>query len=414
MRSVPRLPAALLAGLVSCLAVNMPDRAAADEGRVIQLAIQADPDMTKAQVVNKFKVARDNTKGFNFADEDISVDPIDPASFVLLSSIVRRGILEAAPVAADPRGVLVEPLRGQDGAWWIDLRDPDRFLDSAKVTAIDGESRKEQVLELKPSARSETAQPLRYHSPGSYVLKLAKGLQPRSAVLTVTTDGGAPRTEDLSIGWPDVGRCYLVTLKRVNGDEARLFESLKDPAKVGNAIKEIYPSTATLIVGTFRDLRTEVDWELNLVRLSYLVPVNARPRRLWLRFPLTEAEEATVRANLDAQLATDDGFKKLPAWLADRKLPAGDLLKPGMDKWLEIPVDPASRTFELKVPIDTGAWRKAHAESPARVGDRAILVWEFQNPAKPADREAIKVAGERYQRERFGWWLSGLPKAPLE
>lgn len=403
------------AGVLSCLVCSAADRPGADDGRVIQLAIQADPGMTAFEVRNKFTVARDSTKGFNFGD--ITVDPIDPASFVLLSSIVRRGILEAAPVADDPRGVLVEPLRGQDNAWWIDLRDPDRFLDSAKVTAVDGDTRREQVLEFEPASRTDTAQPLRYHSPGSYVLRLTKGLQPRSAVLAVTTDGGTgagPRTEDIRIGWPDVGRCYLVTLKRVNGDEARLFESLKDPAKVGNAIKEIYPSTATLIVGSFRDLYADIDWGLNLVRLSYLVPVNAQPRRLWLRFPLTEAEETAVRSDLDAELAADDGFKKLPSWLAKRRLPSGELLKPGVDKWLEIPVDPSSRTFELQAPIDTKAWRRAYEDSPATVGDRAILVWEFQNPTNPADREVIKVAGERYQRERFSWWLTGLPKAPLE
>lgn len=404
-----RLFAALVAGIAASLSSS---GWAADDGRVIQLAIQADADMNAFEVENKFTTARGSTSGFNFGE--ITVDPIDPASFTLISSIVRRGIFEAAPAADDPRGVLVEPLRGQDNAWWIDLRDPDKFLDAMTVTAMDAETRAEQVEELRPAPRTDTAQPLRYHSPGSYILKLRKGLAPRGAVLTVSSEGAAGKAEQVSIGWPDVGRCYLVTLSGVTGDERRLFESLKDPRKVGNAIKEIYPSTATLIVGSFRDLKTDIDWGLNVVRLSYLVPVNATPRRLWLRFPMTEAEEAAVRADLDARLAPADGFKKLPAWLAERKLPAGELIRPGGDAWLEIPVDPASRTFEVTAPIDTRAWRRLLEESPGRVGDRAILVWEFQSPANPADREIIKVAGERHQRERFGWWLTGLPKAPLE
>jgi hypothetical protein len=286
-----------------------------------------------------------------------------------------------------------------------------------KVTVLDAETRKERVEEFRPAPRTDKAQPLRYHSPGSYILRLPKGLYPRAASLTVSTEGAsgaAAKPETLDIGWPDVGRCYLVTLKGVTGDERRLFESLKDPKKVGNAIKEIYPSKAELIVGTFRDLWADVDWGVNTVRLSYLVPVNAQPKRLWLRFPMTDAEEAAVRAELDARLAPEDGFKKLPAWLAERKVAAGGLIKPGSDAWLEIPVDPASRTFEVMAPIDTRAWRRLLEESPEKVGDRAILVWEFQNPANPADREVIKVAGERYQRERFGWWLTGLPKAPLE
>jgi hypothetical protein len=386
----------------------------AEDDRVIQLAIQADPGMSAFEVENKFTVARDSTKGFNYGE--ISVDPIDPASYVLLSSIVRRGILQAAPVTEAPRGVLVEPIRGQDGDWWIDLRDPDMFLDSARITVVDATSGKERLLELEPAARTEAARPLRYHSPGSYVLALEKGVHPRAAILTVSTEssaGGSPRTEELRVAWPDVGRCYLVTLRGVTGDERRLFESLKDPAKVGNAIKELYPSTATLIVGSFQDKKVDV-WRLNEVLHSYLQPVNAKPKRLWLRFPLTDTEEATVIADLEAQLAPADGFKKLPAWLAARRLPAGRSLEPGMESWVEVPVNPATERAEVWVPIVTAAWKRLLDESPAKVGDRAILVWEFENPANPADREVIKVAGERYQRERLGWWLTGLAAAPVE
>jgi hypothetical protein len=387
---------------------------AAEVDRVIQLAVQTDPGMNAFEVENKFKVARESTKGFNYGE--ISVDPIDPASYVLLSSIVRRGVLQAAPATDSPRGVLVEPIRGQDGGWWIDLRNADSFLDNAKITVVDAASGKERLLELEPAARTDTAKSLRYHSPGSYVLKLEKGVHPRSAVLSVTTDGSAgdsPKTEELRVGWPDVGRCYLVTLKGVTGEESRLFESLKDPAKVGNAIKELYPSTATLIVGSFQDKKVDV-WRLNEVLHSYMQPVNAKPKRLWLRFPLTEAQESKVLADLDTQLAPADGFKKLPAWLEDRRLPRGKSLEPGMDSWVEVPVNPATERAEIWVPIVTREWKRLLAESPSKVGDRAILVWEFENPSNPADREVIKVAGERYQRERLGWWLTGLSGAPVE
>ena len=401
--------------LVAILALSLPGPVtAAEDDRVIQLAVQTDPGMNAFEVENKFKVARESTKGFNYGE--IAVDPIDPASYVLLSSIVRRGVLQAAPAANSPRGVLVEPIRGQDGGWWIDLRNVDSFLDSAKITTVDAATGKERVLELEPAARTETAKPLRYHSPGSYVLKLDRGVHPRAAVLSVTTDGspgGSPKTEELRVGWPDVGRCYLVTLKGVTGDERRLFESLKDPAKVGNAIKELYPSTATLIVGSFQDKKVDV-WRLNEVLHSYMQPVNAKPKRLWLRFPLTEAEESKVLAELDEQLKPADGFKKLPDWLAARRLPQGKSLEPGMDSWIEAPVNPATERAEIWVPIVTRNWKRLLAESPAKVGDRAILVWEFENPVNSADREAIKVAGERYQRERLGWWLTGLSGAPVE
>jgi hypothetical protein len=356
--------AALIGGLFLASGPVASTRAvmAADDDRVIQLALQTDPGMNAFEVENKFSVARESTKGFNYGE--ISVDPIDPASYVLVDTTTGR----------------------------------------------------ERELELTPAPRTDAAKPLRYHSPGSYVLKLDKGVQPRAASLSVTTEGSAttsPRTEQIRVGWPDVGRCYLVTLKGVTGDERRLFESLKDPAKVGNAIKELYPSTATLIVGSFQDKKVDV-WRLNEVLHSYIQPVNAKPKRLWLRFPLTESQEAKVLAELDAQLAPADGFKKLPAWLAERRLPAGKALEPGMDAWIEVPVNPATERAEIWVPIVTRDWKRLLADSPQQVGDRAILVWEFENPANAADREVIKVAGERYQRERLGWWLTGLAGAPVE
>jgi hypothetical protein len=410
-----RRPAMIGIGLVAILCWALPcANTDADDDRFIQLAVQTDPGMNAFEVENKFKVARDSTKGFNYGE--ITVDPIDPASYVLLSSIVRRGVLQVAPETDTPRGVLVEPIRSQEGGWWIDLRNADRFLDSAKITVVDSTTGKERVLDLEPAARTEIAKPLRYHSPGSYVLKLDSGIQPRAAVLSVSTDSsaeGSPKTEEIRVGWPDVGRCYLVTLKGVTGDERRLFESLKDPTKVGNAIKELYPSTATLIVGSFQDKKVDV-WRLNEVLHSYIQPVNAKPKRLWLRFPLTEAQESKVIADLEAQLAPADGFKKLPTWLADRKLPQGQSLEPNMDSWIEVPVNPVTERAELWVPISTREWKRTLTESPAKVGDRAILVWEFENPSNPADREVIKVAGERYQRERLGWWLTGLSGAPIE
>ena len=76
--------AALLAGLADHDSVA----SAADEGRVIQLAIQAEPHMNAFEVQNNFTLARDSTRGFNFGE--VTVDPIDSNSFVLLSSIVRR------------------------------------------------------------------------------------------------------------------------------------------------------------------------------------------------------------------------------------------------------------------------------------------------------------------------------------
>lgn len=384
--------------------------------RVIHLLVQTDPNMKAFEVGNKFETARDSTTGFSFKEH--SVDPVDPESYILLSSIVRRGTLRAAPIQDDPTGVLIEPLKGQDGAWWLDLRDPSRFIESATVVMVDAETQKEESIDLDVAPRLQDTAPLRFHSPGAYILRLAKGKHPRAATLRVTTemaDGDMTAATDVTVAWPDVGRCYLVTLKGVTGDEEKLFSSLQDADKVGNPIKELYASNTTLYVGSFRE---KDPWlRPGFVSVTYLKPANTNPRRLWMRFPLTAAEEDVVRAELDAMLAPDDGFKKLPAWLESRRLASGEKLVPGKDRWVEIPWDAVERGFRIDVPIDTRAWKSLLAASPDKVGDRAILVWEFENPKNPADREAIRVGGaggKRYQAERVAWWLTGLPGAPNE
>lgn len=384
--------------------------------RVIHLLVQTDPNMKAFEVGNKFKTARDSTTGFSFLEH--TVDPVDPESYVLLSSIVRSGTLRSASLGDDPTGVLIEPLKGQDGAWWLDLRDPSRFIESATVVTIDSETQKEESIDLDVAPRLQDKAPLRFHSPGAYILRLERGKHPRSAVLRITTespDGTMSAPTEVTVGWPDVGRCYLVTLKGVTGDEQKLFASLQDADKVGNPIKQLYASNTTLYVGSFRE---KDPWlRPGFVSVTYLKPANTNPRRLWMRFPLTAGEDQLVRAELDAVLAPDDGFKKLPEWLKSRKLGIGEKLLPGMDKWVEIPWDAAERGFRIDVPIDTRAWKSLLAGSPDKVGDKAILVWEFENPKNQADREAIRVggpSGKRYQVERVAWWLSGLPGAPNE
>jgi hypothetical protein len=404
--SVPVVLATVVAG-VPCHA-QIP--------RVIHLVVQADPHVSKFEVENKFTTARSSTPGFNF--EGISVDSIDPESYRLISSIIRSGRIMAETSAEDSGSVIVEPLKGREGAWTIDLRNPAKFLDHASVVMFDSEKRKDETLELDVGPRLQANAPLRFHSPGTYVLQVGKGKMPRSATLRCSeerADGSATLPVDIVVSWPDVGRCYLVTLKGVKGDEQKLFESLQDEQKVGNPIKELYASTATLIVGSFQE---KSSWRRpGYVSLRYSRPANTNPKRLWIRFPLTEAEETSVRNELDKQLEPENGFKTLPGWLEARGLKAGEKLVQGVDRWVAVPWSDVERGFEIDVPIDTRAWKTLLATSPDKVGDRAVLVWEFESPGNPNDREAIKVGGadgKRYQTERLPWWLPGLPGAPLE
>jgi hypothetical protein len=383
---------------------------AAETGRVIHLAIEADEAMNAVEVARKFDTARNSTTDFNYANIDVA--PIEAESYQLLDSLVRRGLLAAGEQSAGETGIVIEPVRGDPGVWEINLGSPDRFLDTTSIVykSDDGLEKSEDLGE--PVGRDRPDARLRYHSPGCYILKLEKNVSPRAISLRLSDDAGNISEE--TVGWPRVGRCYLVTLTGVVGDERRLFASLQDKRKVGDPIKQLFPSTSTLIVGSFREKDPWV--RPGYVSLRYPMPAGRAPARLWLRFPLTQAEEKAVWNLLDGQLKPANGFIQLPAWLKNRKLPDGERLTPGSDKWIEVPFDPGQNAFVIDVPIDTRAWQQFFQKNPDKVGDRAVLAWEWQDPVNSQDREILRIGGpggKRYQTDRIGWWLQGLPTAPL-
>lgn len=382
---------------------------AAETERVIHLAIEADETMNALEVSRKFKTAKNSTTNFNYANIDVA--PIEGASYLLLDSLVRRGLLAAGERTADETGVVIEPVRGDPGVWAINLGSPDRFLDNASIVyKIGDEERSEDLGE--PVGRDRPDAPLRYHSPGCYILKLEKDVSPRAVSLRVSDNAG--NTSEETVIWPRVGRCYLVTLTGVIGDETRLFASLQDKRKVGDPIKQLFPSTSTLIVGSFREKDPWV--RPGYFSLRFPMPAGRAPARLWLRFPLTQAEEKVVCQLLDKLLKPANGFIKLPAWFKNQKLPNGKRLTPGSDKWIEVPFDPVQNAFVIDVPVDTRAWQQFFQGNPGKVGDRAVLAWEWQDPVNDQDREILRIGGpggKRYETNRIGRWLKGLPTASL-
>lgn len=399
----PRLPAAAL------MVVAMIVCAEPVQARVIHMVIEADETMNAFEVKRKFETAVKSTDGFNY--ESVEVDPIASESYALLDSLVRRGLLETEKVAVSEGGVLLEPVAGEVGAWRLDLGDVGMFLDSASIRVkVPGEE--ERVEELgAPSPRGQVGAKLRFFSPGVYLLSLGEDVSPRSAILRVSDNQGV--ASEVTVGWPRVGRCYLVTLIGVVGNEANLFASLQDKRKVGDPIKQLFPSTSTLIVGSFRE---KDPWlRPGYISLRYPMPAGRAPARLWLRFPLTQQQTEAVCNELDQRLLPADGFTQLPVWLTSKRLPDGEKLEQGDDYWVEVPFDAGENAFVIDVPIDTQGWKAALAAKPASIGDRVVLAWEWEDPANQESKEILRVGGpggKRYQVDQVGWWLQGLPTAP--
>jgi hypothetical protein len=401
-------------GLLTIALAAVAAASSAADSRVIYMVIQTHPSTTVGEVRQKFEDARKATPGCSV--KDVLIEPVDPGTYATLRSIVTRGTLPAAPGPAGSDTATIEPLKGADGSWCIDLKRAFSYIESVEVeltpelqAKADGNASRTVTLAL--DVPNPEGFRLQFHSPGCYVLKLPKGRFPRAIKCRVTdepeADGAKPVTRELAQAWPDVGRSYLVTLSDVKGNEALLFEALQDASKVGNPIKEIQDATkATLMVASFLEV-TPMLVELvdGRVVFNFPIPQGVNPKRLWVMFPLTSVQMQKEKEALDAVLAEEDGFKRLPEIV--RKNTARGPLSPGARSWVEVPRK--GGYFSGVWPIDVPKWQDQLARNAAEVGDGALLMYEFESPSGGV--VPIKMETGYVVERSLSGWGSGLRAA---
>lgn len=406
--SIMRILGHALLGFAS---IWISNRAPAAESRVIYMVIQAEPQTTDAEVKDKFtqaikKIERCNVK-------DVFVEPIDPQTFTMLRGILQRGLDGVRQQQGGVASGSIRPLVGADLGWSIDLGGPFEFIEAATLTLAgpDGEGGGEgqQVHVTGPGPNPE-GYGLRLHSPGRYVLTLPKDSHPRSISFEVIIDDGQSeiRKRRVEHVWPAVGRAYLVTLVNVVGDESELFATLQDPAKVSNPIREIQGATnASLMVASFVEvLGNRLRIQNGQITFSFPKPQEVEPKRLWLLFPLTAEELAKEKSALETVVAEPEGFKRLPEIV--RKSAARDRLAPGKGAgWVELPI--GRNGFTGVIDIDVAAWKEMLRNTPAQVGDNALMIYEFEDG--PDTRRPLKMTDGYIVTDRIAEWLPSLRSA---
>jgi len=411
-RGIAGKPLALIgvvAGLAVATAAGLGSARAADS-RVIYMVIQAEPETTMGEVKEKFELARQATVGCNV--REVLIEPIDPQTFTILRSILQRGLAAVQEQQAGP-AEMVRPMVGVDAGWSLDLGNPFEFVESVAIT-LPGRSGAregtEEVVQVTVPGPNPEGYSLKFHSPGRYVLTLPKGVNPRSIRAEAVSDDGKSDLKKRVVEqeWPSVGRAYLVTLSDVVGDEAALFASLKDPAKVSNPIREIQDATkASLMVASFVEvLGNRLRIHEGRITFTFTKPQGVNPKRLWLLFPLTTEQLSKEKAALAAVLAEPDGFKKLPETIRANALK--DRLVPGSGAaWVELPLvaDGFTGTLEL----DVAEWKSRLADSPGSVGDNALMVYEFENAQ--GTKLPLKMTEGYIVTDRIGEWLPALRAA---
>ena len=381
--------------------------------RNIYMVVQADSAMNQVEVGAKFESARKSLEGCSF--QGFKVDPIEPNTYFLLKSILQNGVVP--PKAATKEGVTIEPLEGQEGAWTLSLTSDTKYLESVEVAIKRSVGGEQEKIIFTSQPKDKIGVGLRYYSPGVYILRLPAGSSPQSITFLVSAeeDGSASPTS-ISLPWPDAGRCYLVTLLGVEGDEKELFTTLQDGKKIANPLKELQDATkAALIVATFREAKAQpIKFLADAIEIKLEKPAGGvEPALVWMRFPLTAQELKDVSGELDKKFAANDGFKTVPAWLRQNQL--GEKLTPeGSVGWIDIPWNEERKAFMRTLPIDTKAWQERLVNNREFMGDNAVLIYEFEDKNGAADsREIIKNENDsRYKPETIAGWLTGLPDAP--
>jgi hypothetical protein len=375
------------------------------------MVIQAEPETSMGEVKQKFELARQATGGCNV--RELLIEPIDPQTFTILRGILQRGLGAVQEEYEKRQPVTIRPTVGVDSAWSIDLGGPFEFIERVDVTLADSPGPSgavDAVVEVSGPGPNRDGFSLKLHSPGRYVLTLPKGVNPQAIGFEVIVDTGQADVEKRRVdqAWPAVGRAYLVTLSDVVGDESLLFASLKDPAKVSNPIREIQDATkASLLVASFVEvLGNRLRIQDGRITFSFPKPQGVKPKRLWLLFPLTSEGLAAEKAALEAVLAQPDGFQKVPEII--RGSAAKELLAPGEGpRWVELPLsgDGFTGVFQL----DLAAWQKQLSAASGRIGDNALLVYEFEN--EQGTKLPLKMTEGYVVTDRIAEWLPALRAA---
>ncbi len=206
---------------------------------------------------------------------------------------------------------------------------------------------------------------------------------------------------------PDTTRHYLVTLEGVKGDVTEIYATLQDGTKT--PIPATFIEEVTLVYGSFRH-QIDEPWlcRLNKNELPLRFPMPsgmARLKRIWMRFPPTNEEQIAVVRELDERFG-GDGFKAVPTWIRSNVLEE-PLTPKRAAGWIELPWSSDRNAFERILPIDGKAWRELLVGDKKAVGERAILLYEFEGD--DGARRIVKLDnGKYYLPHELQGWTSGL------
>jgi len=379
---------ALLVGLLGILAtLATPDKAEAQKPtdklvraqvdktqpnggpRTVLLLLRTATCMQTEDVIATFRRGLDVSKCS--ITGQMSVAPASPALM---------GLFDKRPAWTRPtspkciEGVTISPAQDKEHHLRFQLKDTNENIQDLVITYRKSGNRT-YVPEVDGNLQLEVA--------GRYLLKLEPNDEPMRFTATLVRDD---KKRTITQPFPTWERCYLVVMPQFAGELRRLFLTVKDPAKVPNAFDDLREGPVVTMALVDLD-STEVPmgdtWDKN----DYIPTVSTlskrKPKRAWVRFPLTETEAANALAAY-RKLTTRQisHVIRKEAVMIDAK--NRSVFPESKPQWFELASHEGGSRFHCRIPIKDvkGLHKKYHKLY-------RLLVYEFDDGTTP---EAILVS----------------------
>jgi hypothetical protein len=310
-------------------------------------------------------------------EKPVEIQAIAPTVFEELARLIGHGGMVGPPAVGEGLELRQLPTRGS--TWEFRLPKASQMLRELTI-----EYRKAGARKYTARA-AEEADRLTLIVPGSYAVQLLANDDPVRYVAQVVEVGEKP--QEVKKDWPQSDRFFALTIRKFQGDQKVLFETLQDKRQLGNPLKNIEP--VRNITFAFANLNSKAGkiggplMEGN-VYLPQVPGIEERePKRVWMYFPLTRDEAMKARDRY-----REFGTKSLPEHLRkEGKTVAYDdsaTIDAGSEpRWFELLDRADGRGFTRQVPMKD--FRQLAAKY--RQGVWRLVVWEFDK----GDPQAIAV-----------------------
>ncbi len=373
------------------------------------LLVRANPETTSEMIRNTLRMGAQQAGCSYFA---IEVREVLPQTIDELEALVR----DLSSSAGGARQVIAREFRleqkpGPRPVWKFVLTNaPNQILTALEV--FYGESGAQGVqyeaVSLKAGADLQDCLVAISVSNGIYHF-YSNPAKPPPQAFTLHLRNAEGQDHKVAGKFPVVDKCYLIHLRGFSGDRAKLFEVVKDSAKVADPFTDLREhSNVTLSFGSVRT--QSVGPGETIAGLELVVGVPGLPNRwvgrVWMLFPLTAEQFSQHQKAIDG---LKNPLEELPDYIRNEQRSSGTaeaVAKNPEPRWYEL-TPSGTGLFETRIKlVDSSAeYATLHSKLPKVY---RILVWEFEDSTNPQIRSAISVtvegASRPYKVEELARW----------